>query len=73
MELMALMEQRAAHGKERCEAIEAQNRALKELLRLQVRTAPGMSLPEAIGSGHISLLEVVEAIQGVMPDPLAGQ
>ena len=34
---------------------------------LQVRKAPGMTVREAIGSGHISLLEVVEAIHGV-PD-----
>ena len=64
----ALVEQRVAHGQERLEAIEATNAALKELLRLQVRKAPGMTVREAIGSGHISLLEVVEAIHGV-PDP----
>jgi hypothetical protein len=30
-----------------------------------------MTLPEAIGDGHIALLEVVEAIRGAVPDPLA--
>ena len=67
-DFLALMDERAAHAEERLEAIEVQNRALKALLRLQVQTAPGMSLREAIGSGHIGLLEVVDAIQGV-PDP----
>jgi hypothetical protein len=64
------MNGRAAHSEERREAVEAQSRALKALLRLQVRRASGMSLREAIGSGHIGLLEVVEAI-GAVPDPLA--
>jgi predicted Fe-S protein YdhL (DUF1289 family) len=70
-QFMALMEQRAAHGEECLEAIEAQSRALKALLRLQVRRAPSMSIREAIGSGHFGLLEVAEAI-GAVPDPLAG-
>lgn len=69
-EFMALMHERIAHRKERKEALEAQNRALKALLRLQVQRAPGMAVREAIG-GHISLLEVVNAIDGAVPDPLA--
>lgn len=36
-EFLALQDQRIAHGEERVEAIEAQNRALKALLRVQVR------------------------------------
>jgi hypothetical protein len=70
-EYIALEQARIAHGEERLEAIEAQNRALKALLVLQVRRAPGMSVQEAIGSGRIGLLEVVEAVQGAVPDPLA--
>ena len=46
----ALVEQRLAHGQERLEAIEATNAALKELLRLQVRKAPGMTVREAIAA-----------------------
>ena len=36
---------------------------LKALLVLQVERAPGMSLTEAIGSGHIGVMEVVETIR----------
>jgi hypothetical protein len=64
------MDQRIAHGEEKLEAIEGEVAALKALLRLQVRRAPGMSLWEAIGSGQIGLQEVVEAIRA-LPDPLA--
>jgi hypothetical protein len=31
---------------------------------------PGMSLPEAIGSGHIGLLEVIESIRRAVPEPV---
>jgi hypothetical protein len=31
-----------------------------------------MTLPEAIGSGHIGVLEVVEAIRGAVPGVEAG-
>ena len=71
-EFMALMDARIVHKKEKLEALEAENRALKALLRLQVRNAPGMTVPEAIGSGRIGLLEVVHAISGAVPDALAG-
>jgi hypothetical protein len=70
-EFMALMHQRTAHGREKLEAIDETNRALKALLMLNVERAPGMSLTEAIGSGRVGLLEVVEAIRAV-PDPLSG-
>jgi hypothetical protein len=59
---MPLMDQRKARGKERIEAIEAENRALEALLRLNWKKAPAMSLREAIGSGRISMLEVVRVI-----------
>jgi hypothetical protein len=68
---IVLIEQRAAHGTEQLEAVEENVRAIKALLVLQAERAPGMSLPEAIGSGRIGLLEVVEAIRGAVPDPLA--
>lgn len=64
-DFLTLHSERIAHGEERLEAIEAQNRALKALLRLQVRRAPGMTVREAIGSGRISILEVVEALRAV--------
>ena len=38
---------------------------------LQVERAPGMSLTEAIGSGHIGVMEVIEAIRSAVHDPLA--
>jgi predicted Fe-S protein YdhL (DUF1289 family) len=70
-ELLALIEQRRAHREERLQAIEENVGALKALLVLLVRSAPpGMSLPEAIGSGHIGLMEVVETIRGAVPGPL---
>ena len=50
-DFLALMDERAAHGEERLEAIEVQNRALKALLSLQVQRAPGM-LWEALGRVH---------------------
>ena len=70
-ELMALLKQRCSHGEERLEAIGQNVRALQALLVLNVERAPGMDLPEAIGSGRIGLLEVVEAILGARPAPLA--
>jgi hypothetical protein len=70
-ELMALLDGRIAHGEERLEALEENNRALKALLVLQVQRAPGMTLTEAIGSGRIGILEVIQAIRGAVPDPLA--
>jgi hypothetical protein len=71
-ELMALLNGRIAHGEERLEGVNANVGALKALLVLLVQSAPpGMTLPEAIGSGHIGILDVVEAVRGAMPDPLA--
>jgi hypothetical protein len=61
-----LMNERTAHGKERVEALEASNAAMKSLLRLQVRSdaPPDATLAEAIDAGHISWLEIIEAIDG---------
>jgi hypothetical protein len=65
------MEQRKVHGGERLEALEENIRTLKALLVLQVERAPGMTLTAAIGTGCIGILEVIEAIRGAVPDPLA--
>jgi hypothetical protein len=70
-EFMALMRHRRAHGEEKLEAMEETSRALRALLVLNVARTPGMDLPEAIGSGRIGLLEVIDAIRGAVPDPVA--
>jgi hypothetical protein len=72
-ELMALLNGRIAHGEERLEAVNANVGALKALLVLLVQSdaPPGMLLPEAIGSGYIGIREVVETINGAVPDRLA--
>jgi predicted Fe-S protein YdhL (DUF1289 family) len=69
-EVMALLEQRTAHGKERLERLEENARAYKALLVLLVRSdaPPGMLLPEAIGTGYVGIREVVETINGAAPD-----
>ena len=67
------MRERVAQRKKVLETVEANVRVLKALLVLQVERAPGMSLTEAIGSGHIGVLEVVETIRSAEPDPLAQQ
>ena len=68
---MALMNGRIAHGKEVLEALEANVRVLQALLVLQVERAPGMDLTEAIGSGRVGIMEVIEAIRNAVPDALA--
>jgi hypothetical protein len=70
---MALVRQRIAHGEEVLEAVEANVRALKALLVLVVSSAPSGSrtLGEALQAGHISIQDVVDAIPGAEPDPLA--
>lgn len=65
-EFPALMQQRLAHGQEQVEALGENVAALKALLCLQVARAPGLTLREAIGGGHIGFLEVIEAIRGAM-------
>jgi hypothetical protein len=72
-ELMAQVEQRKAHGGERMEALQENIRVLEARLVLQVERAPGMTLRAAIGTGRIGILEVIEAIRGAVPDPLAQQ
>ena len=49
------------------EAIEAQNRALKALLRLLMSSdaPPGATLGQALVAGYIGVLEVVEAVRAV--------
>jgi hypothetical protein len=70
-EYIALMRQRTAHGEEVLEATEANIRVLQALLVLQVERAPGMTLTEAIGSGQIGVMEVIETIRSAEPDPMA--
>jgi len=65
-EFMALLEQRTAHGVEKLEAIEANVRAAKALLVLQVEKAPGMTLAEAVGAGRISIKDTIEAIRSAV-------
>jgi hypothetical protein len=71
---LALMNERAAHGKEKLEAIEAQYRALKALLRLLLSSdaPPGTTLWEAGHAEYIGVMEVVEAVRAV-PDLLAAK
>jgi hypothetical protein len=56
-DFMALSDQQLAHGKEKLEALEEDNRLLKILLRFDV--------------GLITPLEAVQQIRGAVPDPLA--
>jgi hypothetical protein len=70
---MALVRQRIAHGEEVLEAVEANVRALKALLVLVVSSAPpgSRTLGETLQAGYISIQDVVDAIRGAEPDPLA--
>jgi hypothetical protein len=71
-EFVALMDERAAHGKEKLEALDEDNRALLALCD-QVASSgapPGTPLGQAVQVGYVSVLEVVESIRAV-PDPLA--
>jgi hypothetical protein len=54
---MADQAQQIAHGKEKLEAIEEDNRILETLLRLDV--------------GLVTPLQAVQQIRGAVPDPLA--
>jgi hypothetical protein len=54
---MALMKERAAHGKEKLEALDEDNRVLSLLLAYQ--------------QGAITAMEFVERVRGAVPDPLA--
>jgi hypothetical protein len=56
-DFMALMKERAAHGKEKLEALDEDNRVLSLLLAYQ--------------QGAITAMEFVERVRGAVPDPLA--
>jgi hypothetical protein len=56
-EFMGLSDQQIAHGMEKLEALQEDNRLLKILLRFDV--------------GLITPLEAVQQIRGAVPDPLA--
>jgi hypothetical protein len=68
-EVMALLNERIAHGEERLEGITENVRALKALLVL-VMSNGGGTVGEALVEGRVTLQEVVEAIRGAVPDPL---
>jgi hypothetical protein len=67
-EVMALLNERIAHGEERLEGITENVRALKALLVL-VMSNGGGTVGEALVEGRVTLQEVVEAIRGAVPDP----
>jgi hypothetical protein len=69
-ELMALLNGWIAHGEERLEGITENVRALKALLVL-VMSNGGGTVGEALVEGRVTLRDVVEAIRGAVPDPLA--
>jgi hypothetical protein len=70
---VALMEERIAHGEERLEALQEDNRVLLALLDLVESSdaPPGTTLWEAGQAGYIGVMQVVETIRGAVPDPLA--
>ena len=67
---MALLNQRIAHGEEGLEGIIDTNRALKAVFVLVVCNGGG-TVGEALVEGRITVRDVVEAIRGAVPDPLA--
>ena len=71
-EFMALMDERAAHGEEKLEALRENVRVLCALLDLVESSGapPGTKLGHALVAGYVSVLEVVEAVHAV-PDLLA--
>ena len=71
--LIALVEQRFAHSEERLEAEQEDLRVLIALRDLLAASAPDMTLGQALESGDIGVIEVVESIRAAVPDPLAGQ
>jgi hypothetical protein len=70
-EFVALMDERAAHGEEKLEALVEDNRVLLALCDLVASRGapPGTTLGRAVVAGYVSLLEVVQAVRAV-PDPL---
>ena len=73
--IVALMDERIAHGEEKLEALDENNRVLLALLDLLESSdaPPGTTLWEAGQAGYIGVMEVVETIRGAVPDPLAQQ
>ena len=70
-EFIELMQQRAAHGGEVLEGVQANVRVLQALLVLLMSNAPGMDLGEAVHYGHIGWMEVIETIRtaDALPPP----
>ena len=71
-EFLALMDERAARGEEKLEALRENVRVPRALLDLVASSGapPGTTLGEALVAGYVSVLEVVEAARAVS-DPLA--
>ena len=72
-DIVALMDERAAHGEEKLEALKENVRVLFALLDLLESSGapPGTTLGQVLVAGYVSVLEVVESIRGAVPDPLA--
>jgi hypothetical protein len=70
-DFLALMDERAAHKKEKVEGLQENIRILRALLDLLESSGvpPGTTLSQALCAGYVSVLEVVESIRAV-PDPL---
>lgn len=66
VELLVLLDQRTAQRAERLEAIRENVRILSALRDL---VPAGMGLGEALITGHVGLLDVVETIRSAVPDP----
>ena len=69
-EFLALMDERAAHGEEKLEALRENVRILRAFVGLVESSGapPGTTLGQALVAGYISVLEVIESISTV-PEP----
>lgn len=69
-EFIALVQERIAHGKERHEALLADNRVLEAILDLLVSSGapPGTTLGTALDAGYVGVMEVIGTIRAAGPD-----
>lgn len=69
-EFVALMNERAAHGNEKLEAIEEDNRVLLALWDLMESSGapPGTTLGTALDAGYVGVMEVIGTIRAAGPD-----
>jgi hypothetical protein len=72
-EFLALMDERAAHGEEKLEALRENVRVLRAFVGLIESSGapPGTTLGQALVAGYVSVMQITEAIRGVVIDPLA--